>query len=171
MTLFARAAALLVALWSTLALAGPRPDFSGSWRIDDALSQPMEPIFVLQDLSWIQRKAAAGFDVEAEISQQPDRLIVRFDNLTGEHKQELFFDGQPHASVNPAGVATTFTTVWSAEGTTLVASGNFRLDDGTEGTLQERRTLSADGQQMSVVVELGRADGKKASARRTYRRQ
>jgi hypothetical protein len=165
-----RLAVGLLALWPATALSAAPPDFTGSWSIDDAASQPMDPVFEIQGLSWIQRKAAAGFDSTAEITQEPDRLIVRFDNILGKHRQELFFDGAPHATVNPAGIATTFTSKWSDDGVALLAAGTFQLDDGVSCTLSERRTLSADKSHMSVLVEIKRSDGQSASARSSYKR-
>jgi len=148
----------------------PEVDFSGSWVLDERLSQPMDPIFALQDMSWAVRKAAASFDSKARISQSADRLTVTFDNLLGEQRQELFFDGAPHTTVNPAGVPTTFTSAW-ADGVRLVASGSLKSEEGQEGTLTEVRTLSEDGQVMTVRVQVTLSGGETASAARAYRRQ
>lgn len=172
--------AFVGALFGLLALAGPRGsaladtpavDFSGSWKLDRALSQSMDAVFALQDVSWLLRKAAATFDLEAEITQAPDRLVVRFDNLLGQHEQDLWFDGRPHETVNPAGMPTTFTTRWVGGGTALVATGVMRDDEGRTGLLTEHRTLSADGAVMTVEVTVTAPDGRTASARRAYRRQ
>jgi len=169
------AALVALLLLASPALAGPPEpapgvDFSGSWVLDDSLSQPMDPIFALQDLSWAVRKAAASFDSKATITQSADRLTVTFDNLLGEHRQELFFDGAPHTTVNPAGVPTTFSSAW-ADGVKLVASGSLKNEEGQEGTLTEVRTLSEDGQVMTVQVQLTLSGGETASAVRAYRRQ
>jgi hypothetical protein len=149
----------------------PAIDFTGHWVLDDSASQSMDPIFSLQGLSWVARKAAATLDNEAVIAQQGDRLVVTFDNITGEARQELFFDGQPHPTVNPAGMATTFTSSWADGGKALVAVGAVEADDGTTGTLTEYRTLSADGAVMTVALEVAVPDGRKATSSRVYRRQ
>ena len=131
----------------------PVVNFTGKWKLDPALSESMDPVFALQDVGWLARKAAATFDAEADITQTSDRLVVRFDNLLGKHEQDLYFDGRPHDTVNPAGMPTTFTTVWTAGGTALAASGLLQEEDGRTGQLSEYRTLSADGRVMEVLSE------------------
>lgn len=146
-----------------------RPDFSGHWVLDADASDPMDPVFQLQGAPWAMRKIAAGFDDEADIQQHADRLEVIFENLTGTHLQRLHFDSTPHATVNPAGMAMSFTTRWEDEERVLVASG--QMTGKHVGTrLEERRSLSADGARMTVLITFTRPDGASASARRIYAR-
>ena len=143
-------------------------NFSGSWVLNEQRSQSMDPIFTLQDIPWAQRKLASGLDAQATITQAEDRLTVTFINFIGTHNQVLVFNGQPHATVNPAGLPTTLATSW--QGDVLVARGSLS-SDGQAATLTERRSLSPDGQTMTVQIKLVTADGQQASTRRVYDRQ
>ena len=143
-------------------------DFSGSWTLNEQLSMSMDPIFALQGIPWAIQKVAAGFDAEAVIAQTDSQMTVTFDNFRGTHHQVLVFDGQPHTTVNPAGLPTTLSTRW--QGDVLVAQGSVDID-GQRATLTERRTLSPDGRTMTVQVRLVSADGEQATTRRVYSRQ
>lgn len=149
------------------ALAGS-PDFSGTWTLSTERSSPMDPILELQDVPWAVRVVAGDLDRNAVIRQQADRMTIHFDNWRGELEQVLLFDGQPHTTVNPAGLPTTFSTRW--EGEVLVSEGPADIE-GEQALLRERRTLSADGREMTVVVELTAPSGASASARRVFEKQ
>jgi hypothetical protein len=118
----------------------------------------------------VLRKTAEGMDAAASITQSGDRMTVTFDNLRGTHIQELVFDGQPHQTVNPAGMSTTFSTTWTDGGAVLVSSGPLDAD-GQPATLTERRSLSPRGDVMTVEVRIALPDGRSASTRRVYRKQ
>ncbi|MFT4974713.1 MAG: hypothetical protein ACI8S6_000596 [Myxococcota bacterium] len=159
--------AVLLLLLPTLSHA-QQANFTGRWVIDEQLSLSMDPVFAIQGISWAVRQAAKSFDTEANITQSADRITVTFDNFRGTHNQVLIFDGQPHQTVNPAGLATTFSTRWDGEA--LVASGPVDVD-GQAATLTERRSLSPRGDVMTVEVQLVLADGQTARTRRVYRKQ
>ncbi len=161
-------AVLMLLLLPGLSLA-QEADFSGSWRLDEQLSLSMESLLELQGVPWALRKMAGGFDVEALITQSADGMTVTFDNLRGLQRQELVFDGQPHQTVNPAGLPTTLSSTW-AEGGVLVATGPVEAE-GRTATLTERRALSRRGDVMTVQVQLTLPDGQSASTRRVYRKQ
>jgi len=168
LTMWFMAAALLPGLaW---AQPTPQVDFSGSWALDEQLSLPMDPIFALQGVPWALRKIADGFDASAEITQSNERLTVTFSNFRGVQNQVLVFDGQPHATVNPAGLPTTMSTTWSDGGTVLVASGPVEAE-GASATLTERRSLSPRGDLMTVQVQVTTPGGQSATTRRVYRKQ
>ncbi|MFT5681273.1 MAG: hypothetical protein ACI8RZ_002179, partial [Myxococcota bacterium] len=139
-------AAMLMAVLPALSQAEEASlvDFTGSWQIDDQLSLSMDPILELQGVSWALRKAAGGFDATASIAQSTDRLSVTFDNFSGVQNQVLLFNGQPHQTVNPAGLPTTLRTTWTEGGTVLVATGLVEAE-GQTATLTERRSLSPGG--------------------------
>jgi len=155
---------MLLFLFSVAAAA----DFSGAWAIDEAASQSMDPVLALQDVSWVKRKLAESMDHEQVAVQTDTGLTITYDNLVGPVVQELFFDGQPHASVNPAGLPTTFIAIWQDEA--LVATGPVTNDDGREGYLKEHRTLSADGETMTILVTVAVEGAGEATVRRVFRR-
>jgi hypothetical protein len=108
--------------------------------------------------------------LQATIIQSADRISVTFDNLRGVQEQVIIFDGQPHKTVNPAGLPTTLSTSREGDGSVLVATGPAE-SDGQTAILTERRSLSPRGDVMTAQVRLARPDGQSASTRRVYRKQ
>lgn len=158
-------------LFALLALLSPlaalSADFTGTWRLDDAASQSMDDVLALQDISWAKRKVAGYLDNNVVIVQSSDRMTVTFENVLGSHRQELVFSGQPHQTVNPAGLPTAFASRWVGE--ELVCTGPTSDGEGLGGVITERRSLSADEQTMilMVTVETG---GQQATVKRVFRR-
>ena len=163
-------AILMTGLIPSSALA-QRPDFTGTWALDKAASDSMDPVFQLQGISWAKRKLGANLDAKQEISQHEDNLVIVFDNLVGNVTQKLYFDGVPRASVNPAGHDATFTSSWSQDGKFLVATGPVKTHDGTTAITTERRSLSPDGRTLTLHVEVALPDGRKAAVNRVFRKQ
>lgn len=145
-------------------------DFSGTWALDVNASGSMDPILELQGVSWARRKLAERLDARVRITQVGDRLTAVYDNVLGKQEQVLVFDGMPHETVNPAGIATTFSTSWRDGETRLVSSGPCTSDEGATSTLTETRTLSADGMTLTLMLQVSTADGRKASATRILRK-
>jgi hypothetical protein len=147
-----------------------RVDFTGAWKLDEGASDTMEAVLALEDVGWAKRKLVESLDAEVVIQQDAGKLIATFDNLLGDAKQQLFFDGKPHETVNPAGFAATFTTQW-LDDRTMVATGPSSGESGSPGTLTETRSLSADGKTMQLVVKVTAADGRSATSKRVFKRQ
>lgn len=164
--MFLRRAALL---WCWPALAWAGPDFSGHWLLDEGASDSMDAVLKLQDVSWALRQVVGGLDNDVQIAQTTEGMTLTFDNLAGDPVQRLRFDGQPHETVNPGGLATTFTCGW--EGEALLCAGPSETDEGVKGTVTERRTLSADGQTMTLLVSVTLPGAGSASAKRVFLRQ
>lgn len=162
-----RLALFALLAWPGLALAGP--DFSGHWLLDEDASGSMDTVLKLQEVSWAKRQLAETLDNEQRIVQSEAGLTVTFDNLLGDIEQRLVLDGQPHETVNPAGMKSVLSTRW--EGEALVASGPMTTDEGLTGTLTERRTLSADGQTMTLVVTVELPGHGSASTTRVFRKR
>ncbi|MFT5685685.1 MAG: hypothetical protein ACI8RZ_006639 [Myxococcota bacterium] len=143
-------------------------DFTGTWSLDSEASQPMDAVLALQDLSWAKRKAANYLDNDVAIAQSGERMSVTFSNVLGAFEQVLVFNSQPHTTVNPAGMTAILTTRWDGE--TLVSTGQTTDGEGHQGTVTERRSISSDGQTMTLVVTVA-FGGEEASVRRIFRRQ
>lgn len=166
---------LILAFLLTLPLPSPataeHPNFTGTWSLDTDASGSMDPIFKLQGISWTKRKLGATLDNELKATQTADKLSIVFDNLKGTITQELYPDGKPHETMNPAGRAVTFTTTWSEDGKSLVSTGLTVTEEGTHATITVRRSLSADEKTMTLRLEVVLKDGRKASTRRVFLRQ
>ena len=166
---------LILAILFTITLPWPasaeHPDFTGTWSLDSAASGSMDPIFKLQGISWAKRKVGASLDNEQKVTQTADKITTVFDNLKGTVTQEIYFDGKPHATVNPAGHSVTFTTNWSEDGKVLVSTGPTVTEDGINATITEQRSLSADGKTLTLQLEVILTDGRKASTKRVFFRQ
>lgn len=161
---------ITVALTLTWSMPSLAVDFSGTWTLDASASGSMDPILELQGVSWAKRKLAERLDAKVIITQAGDRLTAVYDNTLGQQEQVLVFDGKPHQTVNPAGIATTFATTWHDGETRLVSSGPSTSDEGAVGTLTETRSLSSDGQTLTIVVQVTTVDGRKASTTRVLRK-
>ena len=146
----------------------PPPDFSGHWLLDAEASGSMDAVLEVQGVSWVKRKLATTLDNEQLLTQSPDGLVIVFDNILGNITQELVFDGRPHTTLNPGGQQVTFSTAWADDHRALTSSGPVVTDDGTVGTLSERRTLSSDGQTMHLQVRVTMATGASATVTRVF---
>ena len=152
-------------LWLVVGLA-EAADLSGHWVLDAGASQPIDPILAAQGVSWAKRKAAEYLDTDCTIVQSGERLVLTFRGPLGTVTQTLVADGQPHATVNPAGLPTTWTTSWQGEA--LVSVGTTQAE-GQQAALTERRTLSADQQVLSLALTLS-AGGQQTTVQRVFRR-
>ena len=161
--------AAALCLPTNAAIAEPA-NFSGHWVIDEDASDSMDAILKLQDISWVLRKAAEGLDHEVTIKQEATQLTATFDNLLGNAVQVLVFDGKPHKTQNPAGGEVIWSTSWNDDQTTLISSGP-TTTEGVSAILTEKRSLSADGSQMILAVEVVTSDGQKGKANRIFKRQ
>jgi len=146
-------------------------DFSGHWLLDADASQRLDAVLEVQGVSRLKRKLAAGLDNDLELTQSTDKLVVVFDNILGRITQELYFDGRPHVTHNPARQEVTFTTNWADDHRTLISSGPLVDDDGATGTMSERRTLSADGRTMYIRVQVTMDGGAAATVERVFQKQ
>ncbi len=110
-------------------------DFTGTWTLDAAASGSMDPIFKLQGISWAKRKLGAKMDAKQKTTQTADKLTTVFNNVKGTITQEVYFDGKPHATVNPAGYPVTFMSHWSKDGKVLVSTGPTVTEEGIKATI------------------------------------
>lgn len=146
-------------------------DFSGHWLLDADASQSLDAVLEVQGVSRLKRKLGATLDNDLELTQSTDKLVVVFDNILGRITQELYFDGRPHSTHNPARQEVSFTTSWADDHRTLMSSGPLVTDDGATGAMSERRTLSADGRTMTIRVQVTMDNGAAATVERVFRKQ
>ena len=163
--------AVLLTIMVPWSASAEHADFTGTWALDTAASGSMDPIFKLQGISWAKRKVGAKLDAEQKVTQTADKITTVFNNLKGTITQEMYFDGKPHATVNPAGYPVTFTSHWFEDGKVLVSTGPTVTDQGITATITERRSLSADGKILVLQLEVVLPDGRKASTKRVFLRK
>ncbi len=124
-------ALLTTALLTVLAAAQPRPDFSGTWRMDEARSgSPGHDSFV-GPVQWVIKQTNESMVVEMREGEQTNTYTY------------TLYDTRPTDPI----AAPSFRGYF--EGDRLITEALINIQ-GKTVTMRQERTLSADGREMTV---------------------
>ena len=142
------AAALFVAA-GVASVFAQTPDFSGTWKLDNGRSQITTPA----GRRGGRRGGRGGGAPDALVITQT-ALELTIERSTGQQSRTLTYALEGESSI-PAGRGgnRTITSHW--DGATLVSEGSQELSFGDRGVtieMREVRSLSADGQTLTVEV-------------------
>lgn len=143
--------ALLSAVISSSAPAWAA-DLSGTWVLDGAASDSIDPLLKAKGVGFVQRKAAASMEVTQAIAHAGDRLTITTNASKKQSVETVEVDGQSRKVTGDSG-SMDVSHEWDGE--VLVTTA--RMEDGR--TLITRRSVSADGQTLTQRFTLRRADG------------
>ena len=142
-------------------LQAPAPDFSGTWRLDDAKSSVVAPAGFVGLIS-------AGVPKTLHITQPANGSVVIESQINEAHVR-IYKPG--HQTSTPAGQGgvVTMTTKWS--GQALMSEGAMKAPNGDTTTVSEVLSLSADGKVLTMAVTTSAgAAGKPSSSTLVYSR-
>ncbi|HEY3448920.1 MAG TPA: hypothetical protein VGK67_21345 [Myxococcales bacterium] len=169
---YALAAALLSAEPASPAasLVASKVDFSGTWKLDLAASDPLDDLLAAQGASWIERKAAGSFVVTQKVSNKPEGLEVCVESSLGT-KCNLVKAGQGWEEKETEKGKVRGRADWSEDGKALVVTTELTLKDKKPAQMIVTRSLEDEGKTTVQTLELKIKDGKAYKARRILRRQ
>jgi hypothetical protein len=150
------ALALIVCVAASTGLHAQAPDFSGTWRLDEARSKvaATAPIVGL-----IQ----AGAPKTLHITQPANGTVV-IESQVNEAHVRIYKPGRETSTPAGQGGAVTMNTKW--DGKLLVSEGALKAPNGDTTTVREAVSLSADGKVLTVEVTTTAAE--KASSTLVY---
>ena len=132
---------LAVAVWAA-GVAAQAPEFSGTWKLDEAKSR-------IVATAGITGLIAAGAPKTLHITQPANGTIVIESQINEAHAR-IYRPGKETSTPAGQGGAVTVTSKW--EGTSLVTQGALKAANGDVTTIREVISLAANGQSLTVAV-------------------
>jgi hypothetical protein len=136
-----RAVVVVLILASTSILQAQAPDFSGTWRLDEAKSKVLATAGMFGLIP-------AGAPKTLHITQPANGTIV-IESQINEGHSRIYKPGRNSSTPAGQGGAVTVTSKW--EGKTLVSEGAFKAPNGDTTSVREVLSL-ADGKQLTLEV-------------------
>lgn len=127
---------------ASAALTAQSPDFSGTWRLDDANSKVVATAGIIGLIS-------AGAPKTLHITQPANGTVV-IESQVNEAHVRIYKPGRESSTPAGQGGAVTMTTKW--EGKSLVSEGALKAPNGDTTTVREMVSLSADGKVLTMEV-------------------
>ncbi len=78
-------------------------DFSGTWRLDTAQSDSMDPMLERCGVGAAERAVATAFEPTVTIRQEGDRLKIRQETFASNIDNQMILDGKQRATQTPLG--------------------------------------------------------------------
>ena len=133
---------LLVAIVTSASLHAQAPDFSGTWRLDEAKSKVVATAGIVGLIS-------AGAPKTLHITQPSNGTVVIESQINEAHVR-IYKPGRETSTPAGQGGAVTMTTKW--EGKSLISEGALKAPNGDTTTIREAVSLSADGKVLTMDV-------------------
>jgi hypothetical protein len=149
---------LLALVAASSMLQAPAPNFSGTWRLDDAKSTVAAAFIGL---------ISAGAPKTLHITQPANGSVVIESQINEAHVR-IYKPGQETATPAGQGGVVTMLTKWS--GQTLTSEGALKAPNGDTTTVRELISLSADGKILTVAVTTTVGAGTPSSSTLVYSR-
>ena len=127
---------------ASAALTAQSPDFSGTWRLDDANSKVVATAGIIGLIS-------AGAPKTLHITQPANGTVV-IESQVNEAHVRIYKPGRESSTPAGQGGAVTMITKW--EGKSLVSQGALKAPNGDTTTVREMVSLSADGKVLTMEV-------------------
>ena len=148
---------LLACVVASAILQAPVPDFSGTWRLDDAKST------VVANAGFVGL-ISAGAPKTLHITQPANGSVVVESQINEAHVR-IYKPGQE--TTTPAGQGGTVTMMTKWAGRQLMSDGALKTPNGDVTTVSEAVSLSADGNVLTMAVTTSAA-GKSSSSTLVY---
>jgi hypothetical protein len=133
---------LLLSVVAASSLYAQGPDFSGTWRLDEAKSQVVATAGIIGLIS-------AGAPHTLHITQPANGTIV-VESQVNEGHSRIYKPGRESSTPAGQGGAVTMTAKWA--GKTLVSEGALKAPNGDTTPVREVVSLSDDGKMLMMEV-------------------
>lgn len=147
---------LLSLVVASASLHAQSPDFSGTWRLDEAKSNVVATAGIIGLIP-------AGAPKTLHITQPANGTLVIESQINEAHVR-IYKPGRESSTPAGQGGAVTMTTKW--EGKALVSEGALKAPNGDTTAVTEVVSLSADGKELTMDVTTSAAE--KASSKLVY---
>jgi hypothetical protein len=137
--------AILVVVLAAGALQAPAPDFSGTWRLDEAKSEVAAAAAFVGLIP-------AGAPKTLHITQPSNGSLVIESQINEAHVR-IYKPGRETATPAGQGGSVTMTTTW--DGRTVTSEGTLKNAGGEATSVKEVMVLSSDGNTMTVRTTVG----------------
>src|SRR5688500_14394552 len=147
-----RAVVAVLILAATSVIQAQAPDFSGTWRLDEAKSKVLATAGMFGLIP-------AGAPKMLHITQPANGTLV-IESQVNEGHSRIYKPGRESSTPAGQGGAVTVTSKW--EGKALVSEGAFKAPNGDTTTVREVLSLT-DGKQLTLEVTTAASAGASAS--------
>jgi hypothetical protein len=137
--------AIVIAIAASVALSAQSPDFSGTWRLDDAKSNVVATAGIIGLIP-------AGAPKTLHITQPSNGSLVIESQINEAHVR-IYKPGRETSTPAGQGGSVTMTTKW--DGRTVTSEGALKAPNGDTTSVKEVLTLSADGKTMTLQTTVG----------------
>src|SRR5687767_4185547 len=148
---------LLCVVVAAASLHAQAPDFSGTWRLDEAKSKVVATAGIVGLIS-------AGAPKTLHITQPANGTLVIESQINEAHVR-IYKPGRETTTPAGQGGAVTMTTKW--EGKSLLSEGAFKAPNGDTTTIREVVSVSTDGKVLTMEVKTSAFAKASASAEAT----
>jgi hypothetical protein len=138
-------AAIAVLVFTAASLQAQAPDFSGTWRLDEAKSNVVATAGIVGLIP-------AGAPKTLHVTQAANGSLVVESQINEAHVR-IYKPGRETGT--PAGQGGTVTMTTKLEGRTITSEGAFKAPNGDTTVVNEVLTLSADGKTMTMQTTVG----------------
>jgi hypothetical protein len=150
---------LAIALTMGATLSAQAPNFSGTWKLDEAKSQVVATAGIIGLIS-------AGVPKTLHITQ-PANGTITIESQVNEQHVRIYKPGRETTTPAGQGGTVTMTTRW--DGRTLISEGAMKAPNGDTTTIREAVALAADGKSLTMdVTTLPVGQTEKVSSRLVY---
>ena len=147
---------LLLSVVASASLHAQAPDFSGTWRLDEAKSKVVATAGIIGLIP-------AGAPKTLHITQPANGTVV-IESQVNEAHVRIYKPGRESSTPAGQGGAVTMTAKW--EGKALVSEGALKAPNGDTTTVREVVSVSADGKVLTMEVTTSAVE--KASSTLVY---
>ena len=133
---------------ASVSLQAQSPDFSGTWRLDEAKSKVVATAGIIGLIS-------AGAPKTLHITQPANGTVVIESQINEAHVR-IYKPGRETSTPAGQGGAVTMTTKW--EGKSLISEGALKAPNGDTTTIREVASVSADGKVLTMDVTTSATD-------------
>lgn len=144
-------------------------DLSGTWVLDKAASDNIDPILQAGGASWVERQAAKNLKITRTIRQEGDTLHIAVDSSVKDSQETVTVDGVARPGTTDRGELATVTNRWDGEA--WVSESVVTHDNAPTVRVTQKSSLSADGSTLTTSVQFVRGDEAPIVVDRVYRRK
>ena len=137
--------AMVIVIAASVVLSAQAPDFSGTWRLDDAKSNIVATAGIIGLIP-------AGAPKTLHLTQPSNGSLVIESQINEAHVR-IYKPGRETSTPAGQGGSVTMTTKW--DGRTITSEGALKAPNGDTTTVKEVLTLSADGKTITLQTHVG----------------
>jgi hypothetical protein len=159
--------------WSAGALAqDPPPNFTGTWKLDRSLSEPMREMLKAQGYNAIEVGILEKVPVTQIVIQSRDGMSIEIRSTIVRTSEQLRFDGQSHPDRSNVLGPLVRLSEWSPDGRQLLTTTRYNAKCGLGAEMIVTRTIAGtERNRLMQETRVKLADGREFKSRQVFVRQ